>query len=521
MYRSSGRGSQFGCSHCIRRRDFVKGCGAALAAAGGLASVAAGDKRKGQAVRVGLVFLANSQGREMWPYPNFDCEARHRELISLLRKGCPQVEFVPVVVKQLKDAKKALALKNKVDGYLLYCTTLGGQLRRALVQVARLGKPTVIADEVLGGTSNFLIGYSGAVRKNLPVVGVSSRRDDDLAAVARVFAELGKGGMTPAAFVKRCREVYRNTFPAPGKTAPTDDTPALTDIGECVKRFRASRFLIVGRGGKPGTTQNYLGAKGVNIGFDEIKALYDKADPKAAGQWGDRWAKQADKVIEPTAEVIRRAGAMYLATLELLKRHKADTVTMNCLGGFASGKLPSYPCLGFMQLLDDGRQGVCEAHVDDSLSMMMARILTGRPGYVSDPAIDTSRRQIIYSHCVGTTKVFGPQGESNKYQLRTLHNRDPRGVCAQSFMPAGYMTTSFRTNCRRKEMVIHQAGTIGNLVSDYGCRTKLRARVRGDIEKLFHQWDRFGWHRVTVYGDVKEPLIEFGKALGLKVVEET
>jgi hypothetical protein len=30
----------------------------------------------------------------------------------------------------------------------------------------------------------------------------------------------------------------------------------------------------------------------------------------------------------------------------------------------------------------------------------------------------------------------------------------------------------------------------------------------------------FGLHRVTVFGDVKEPLIEFGKALGLKVIEE-
>ncbi len=34
------------------------------------------------------------------------------------------------------------------------------------------------------------------------------------------------------------------------------------------------------------------------------------------------------------------------------------------------------------------------------------------------------------------------------------------------------------------------------------------------------QWDRFGWHRVTVYGDVKAPLTDFAKALGLTVVEE-
>ncbi len=69
-------------------------------------------------------------------------------------------------------------------------------------------------------------------------------------------------------------------------------------------------------------------------------------------------------------------------------------------------------------------------------------------------------------------------------------------------------------------MIIHQAKAVGNLVSEYGCRTKLVAEVTGDIGKLFDQWDQFGWHRVTVYGDVKEPLAEFAKALGLKVIEE-
>jgi hypothetical protein len=87
-------------------------------------------------------------------------------------------------------------------------------------------------------------------------------------------------------------------------------------------------------------------------------------------------------------------------------------------------------------------------------------------------------------------------------------------------MPAGYMTTTFRANVGRKEMMVHQAKAVGTLDTEKGCRTKLACEVHGDIDKLFDQWARFGWHRVTVYGDVKEPLIEFGKALGLKVSEE-
>jgi len=203
-----------------------------------------------------------------------------------------------------------------------------------------------------------------------------------------------------------------------------------------------------------------------------------------------------------------------------MKKYGTDSITINCLGGFNLGQLPAYPCLGFMQILNDGGQGVCEAMPDDSVSTLLGRILTGRAGYVSDPALDTSKNQIVYAHCMALTKVFGPSGPSNPFRIRTLHNRDPRGCCAQSFLPEGYMTTSFRTSVGQKKMVIHQAKAVGNLDADRGCRTQLLGEVRGDIAKLFDQWDLFGWHRVTVYGDVAEPLIELAKALGLAVIRE-
>ena len=42
----------------------------------------------------------------------------------------------------------------------------------------------------------------------------------------------------------------------------------------------------------------------------------------------------------------------------------------------------------------------------------------------------------------------------------------------------------------------------------------------GDIEKLFTMWDRWGWHRVTFYGDLKKPVYALADAIGWKVIEE-
>ncbi|UCD29939.1 MAG: hypothetical protein JSV03_05540 [Planctomycetota bacterium] len=470
----------------------------------------------GRRVRVGLIYL--SRKGSSWPWPKFDVHIREKEILALLNKGCPGIEFVPLAVRESGDVQKVVALKDRFAGYLVYCVTLSWNLTEAMINIGKIGKPMVVADEFLGGSGVFLVGYSKLCQQGTPAVGVATTRMSDLVSVARCFADI-KPDTTPASFARHCERVYRKTFTPYGEMKCVEDRIPLTNIGQCVERFKKYRFLIVGRG-KPGQVQDFLGAKGTYVGFDEFRAIYDKVDCDEAREWADRWSKKADKVVEPKPDWIQKAGAVYLATLEVLRRYGTDTITMNCLGGFDRGKLPAYPCLGFMQLMNDGGHGVCEAIPDDTLSMLMARILTERPGYVSDPVLDTSKNQIVYAHCVATTKVFGPAGKSNMFRIRTLHDHDPRGTCAQSFLPEGYMTTSFRTNFLRKQMVIHQAKAVGNLDSDRGCRTQLIGEVRGDIGKLFRQWNNFSWHRVTVYGDVKEPLIEFGKALGLDIVEE-
>jgi len=520
MCRCHAHDSCHACHHAVDRRRFLQGCTAAVTTAAGLASPSrAADAPKHKRVKVAAVFLANTNFREIWPYPDFDAPGRQREILAALAEGCPEIEFVPVSVVQSADAQKAIAMKDDVDGYLVYVMTLDWGLGGVVLQIANLGKPMLLANEFLGGCGVFLTRYSQLADRQAPVAAVSTTRLGDLVTVARQFAAVGKPETTPATFAQRCNEVYRKTFAAAGEMRCVEDRPALTDIGECVKRFRQSRFLIIGRG-RAGQEQDFLGAKGRYVEFDELLDLYNKIDPEKAAEQADRWRDQAKQVMEPEPEAIDKAGGVYLATLELLKKHGTDTVTMNCLGGFNAGKLPAYPCLGFKQLLDDGGHGVCEAMPDDTLSMLMARTLTGRPGFVSDPALDTSKNQIVYAHCVATTRPLGTDGPANGFRIRTLHNRDPRGACVESFLPPGYMTTSFRTNAGRRQMVIHQAKAVGTLDSEYGCRTKLIGEVRGDIGKLFDQWARFGWHRVTVYGDVKEPLAEFGKALGLEVIEE-
>ena len=50
--------------------------------------------------------------------------------------------------------------------------------------------------------------------------------------------------------------------------------------------------------------------------------------------------------------------------------------------------------------------------------MAIGNLLTGgRPGYISDPVMDTARRQIIYAHCVAPNRALGPAGPETPFEI--------------------------------------------------------------------------------------------------------
>ncbi len=153
-----------------------------------------------------------------------------------------------------------------------------------------------------------------------------------------------------------------------------------------------------------------------------------------------------------------------------------------------------------------------------TITMLVMTYLTGRPGYISDPVIDTAKNWIIYAHCVAPSKVYGPNGLSNPYHIRN-HSEDRKGAAVRSLLPLGQITSTLKLNPARRQVVFHQARTVANIDEDKACRTKLAAEVK-DPFKLLSEWDRWGWHRVTFYGDLRRPVETISGLLGFEVIHE-
>jgi hypothetical protein len=261
-----------------------------------------------------------------------------------------------------------------------------------------------------------------------------------------------------------------------------------------------------------------VGVQFLPIAFEELSAAYAEADLKQAESCAERWMERAQEVVEPSREEIDKSAAMYVAMKQLMDKHGARGISINCLGGFYGGHMEAYPCLGFSQLNDDGFVGGCEADQMSALTMATLGALVGRPGYISDPVIDTANNAIIYAHCVAMTKPFGPEREANPFRIRN-HSEDRKGASMQSLLPEGYMTTTLELNPQSRQMLLHRAKTIGNNDSDMACRTKLEAVVKGDLERLTETW-RMGWHRVTFYGDLEGTVTELCQRLKLDLIQE-
>lgn len=477
-------------------------------------------------IRVVYSLHAEKQPGPDWPNVGFDFGPVMKRFNAELARRCPDFEFVTSTATGPEEAAKIVeadrsASSDKsaspaIDGYLVFQLNCWN---RVVQTIATTGKPVLYADFQYGGSGGFLVYTAAFLRNKGTNVGfVASSRIEDLAEAVNCFA-LVKKGCSTADFVAATARVRVCRTPQASTAGCKADNLQTLPIKDCLARMKESKILAF-HGTQSGEAPAIMGIRVQNVPFAELNEAWKTAPKDQACAMADCWQKSAAKVVKVSRETLETSAAMYLAQQAMLKKYGANAIAINCLGGFYGGHIHAYPCLGFHQLNNEGQIGACECDIRSTATMVAMTTLTqGRPGFISDPVIDTAKRQIIYAHCVASNRAFGPKGECNPFEILT-HSEDRQGAAVRSFLPLGYMTTTVEFDANKKKVLFHRGKAVENVVDDRACRTKLAAEPVGDIEKLFTEWDHWGWHRVTVYGDLKEPVFALADALGWKVVEE-
>jgi hypothetical protein len=505
-----------GCACCSRRR-FLAGCGGfALAPLAGRRAFAASRDEKTR-IRVVYSLHAPVQPGPDWPNKGFDFRPVMERFNAELPKRCPGFEFLPVLATGPEEAAKVLQQDSSspVDGYLVFQMNCWNKVVQTFVPT---GKPLLYADYTYAGSGGFLVYTAGFLRARTPNVGfVSSSRIEDVAAAVPCFAAAKKEG-PGFDFAAATAKVRAASTPAPGDLSCREDALTTVPTDEVLSLLARSRILVVRDDKTSGPTRPILDIPVENVTFSEVNEAWKAADRDESRAVADRWQKNARTVEGVSRETLESSAAMYIGMKEVLGKHGANAITINCLGGFYGGHIHAYPCLGFHELCNEGLVGACEADVTSTVTqLVMAAMTGGRTGFISDPVIDTARRRIVYVHCVAPNRAFGPRGATNPYDILT-HSEDRQGASLRSVLPEGYLTTTLEV--KETGILFHQAKAVENDPDDRACRTKLCAEPVGDIEKLFTMWDQWGWHRVTCYGDLKAPVEEYARARKLPVIAE-
>jgi hypothetical protein len=319
---------------------------------------------------------------------------------------------------------------------------------RVVQTIAASGKPALYCDFTYGGTGGFLTYNAALLRSASPNVAfVSSSELQDLVEAGKQFEIVHRGG-PPAEFVAAVARLRQERTPQPGTPDCPADPVRCRPIPECIERLKESKILAI-RDQNSGSGGEIMGIPIVYIPFAELNDLAKTASQDEVRSWADRWEKGAQRISGVTRETIEKSAAMYLGQKALLKKYKANAITINCLGGFYGNHISAYPCLGFCQLLDDGLVGGCECDLRSAETMVAITTLTqGRPGYISDPVMDSSKREIIYAHCVAPTRVFGPAGPASPYEILT-YSEDRQGASLRSLLPAGRLVTTLQFEPKR------------------------------------------------------------------------
>ncbi len=265
--------------------------------------------------KIRLVFCETTNDKPIWPNIGYDFDARRKQVIEVLTQGCPDVQFLPTqVMDDPKHADDVLQGCGEVDGYVVCVQGLGW--RNDIAKLCSTGKPTLLVDNLFGGSGLFLTRLPQIMGAGKPVDWVSSANDQDIVAAARNFALL-KQGKTAAEVAAAFRTARRQDTPAVTDWTCKDDPIPAPNFDEALRKLRQTKILVVG-GGWGGdafrnATEQLLGLKLVPITFEELSAAYGQADQDAACAFADRWADGAEKVVEPDRAELERSGLVYVA----------------------------------------------------------------------------------------------------------------------------------------------------------------------------------------------------------------
>ncbi len=230
-----------------------------------------------------------------------------------------------------------------------------------------------------------------------------------------------------------------------------------------MNRMAQSRLLRVASQFKEqkDSTEPFFGSAIRGVPADEFNNLFDET--KLSREM-ERLAKSvrshARHVTDLSKTAFEDAVRSHAAVQEIMRRHDADAITIQCLM-----LKHRKPCLSFA--LNNGNLVPCgcENDFNASLTLMLGANCFGRGGFQHNPEFDTEQNLYFGAHCTCATRLHGPRGKETPYDLRPFFHQMPKTLALDVQWPHDETVTLCKYHSGKKLLDAWR----GQLVSSPAC----------------------------------------------------
>lgn len=187
---------------------------------------------------------------------------------------------------------------------------------------------------------------------------------------------------------------------------------------------------------------------------------------------------------------LTKARQIQQALEQIVSEERLDGLTIRCFDLLTS--LKSTGCLALAELNAKGIIGTCEGDIAAMLSMLIARIISGKSNFQANPSrIDVSNNTVVFAHCTAPLDML------DGYKFDT-HFESGTGVAVKGELHAGKATV-FRLSADLKRYFVSSCDIVKNLSETDLCRTQIAVRLDEPVTQLLTT--PCGNHHIIMYGD--------------------
>lgn len=284
------------------------------------------------------------------------------------------------------------------------------------------------------------------------------------------------------------------------------------------KRMGQSLILNIRDSGDEEYQVPNLGTRVRTIPRTRFAEEFDKLDQSEEAEIrAARFMNECENIVEPSRGDILDAAKTYYVLKRLVEAEGADAMMMECLPGLKHPHMHVPPCMGFMDLRDEGIPAGCEADLDATLTMMLMQNLFNRPAFQHNPSVDTEKNLYFGAHCTCASKMEGPDGPREPFVLRN-HAEAGWGCVPEVCLKNGQMFTmaKYLVDEARPSMILYTGKIVQSPCPAHtgGCRTNMMATIN-ELDDVCRMQ---GHHLSLCYGDHGDRMKAFNRMYGIEVV---